>query len=164
MTAEVLAARPDQLDASIQDQGECLPLSKHYICPLHRGDHMAAIFSCLSSCSKIAADLSVCASIHALHTASAPGTAHIWLMHIVPEWDAYAAGVATRLLASLLNPYSGEVRLAARATLQRITQAAPHARVWLLQLLGTAQAVLMGEQTLVRTLICGPAGSICTLA
>lgn len=74
--------------------------------------------------------------------------------------DACATGVATRLLASLLNPYSGEVRLAAQATLQHITQAAPRAHVWLLQLLGTAQAVLMGEQTLVRTLICGPRSAL----
>lgn len=56
------------------------------------------------------------------------------------------ADVAARLLASLLNPYSGHVRLAAQATLQHVTLAAPRARVWLLQILSAAQALLMGAQ------------------
>lgn len=58
--------------------------------------------------------------------------------------------MATQLLASLLNPYSGAVRLAAQATLQHITQAAPRAHVWLLQLLGAALAALMETPSPVR--------------
>jgi hypothetical protein len=72
--------------------------------------------------------------------------------------------VATQLLASLLNPYSSAVRLAAQATLQHITQAAPRARVWLLQLLGAAQAVLMGAPSSVRNCLCTPFANICSSA
>lgn len=52
-----------------------------------------------------------------------------------------ATGMAKQLLELMVNPYSGEVRLAALATLQHITQASPRARTWLQQLVGTAAAV-----------------------
>lgn len=60
-------------------------------------------------------------------------------------------GNAAALLRGLLNPYHGHVRLAAQFVLQRITAAEPRCRMWLLRLLGTAQALIMGCNPEVRS-------------
>lgn len=169
MAAEVLAARPDQLDGFMQDQSECW----HRPCcdtmpPLQRCGALDHCGRCLGACSAtvkhsrgVQPARSIWSSVWSLMCRC---KRHDCPWHVQQRTCAICfAGVATQLLASLLNPYSSAVRLAAQATLQHITQAAPRARVWLLQLLGAAQAVLMGSPPQVHNSICTPLASICSI-